>query len=1141
MEDKQTSKKRASFLPNRLNRYSIRKFTVGTASILVGASLFFGASTQDAKAAEETTAATTNSTTPDKDTSVEPTKADAATSETASKANTAVEQSTAATQAEAAKAEPAKTTQTSEKGDTVKAEQPASVEQQKQATQNTTDAVKTAEVKAAQSTETQSKPAEKVKETVQPVKIDETVQATPVLQAIELEQVVDAKTATQFYAQSAGVSNEQATEIIKGLNLPENATPEEIREAIIYQLTHEYESNQPIGVLTNTKPKVERVLNDQRYAKYGALIPPTLEIIDADAFNNGYINSGSDETVKPNVISGRAWMTDEGTSATGTNSLTPVPANTPVYMQWQDKDGSVSPIYRAYTHNRNNLDSAQDGPGAYAFDLRHGWTDATGKNHLYKAVEGQKYHFWIYDFKTKDGNTATMLRQAGGFYPGAFVNSVTGNNLGQFPSIGTNMQRTGIFMSVIPTNHYMVKAKSQWTQSQGRISDDPSVLAIDGMNTIRGRVWQETGAGDQATSATGPNYNPFLGDKAASGYKVVMSSLTTEGARAYDAQVKGLQKSQRPAAAKRLLTAHPEYISQTVVATTNSEGSYTAQFDAGKLNMDHVYGYVLDPKGNLVQTYSGFTSPEYRPPNFNNSFAPSTLPSPGIQQWASVNFAVVESPTFLPILDINNFNTTTQPATPGSKATIKLLDGKIPSLDTHIEWISEGKVVHKTSPFKTVAQGEKLGAFTIPSNAKDGQIYTALLVVGGNAISGDSLIVHTTNSNKYPPKATGITKPFGEAATQDEVKKHVTIPHFPTGGKQPVITIDDPSLIPDGQTPGTVQVPVTVTYPDKSVAKINVPVTTGNQADKDKYTPTADAITKPFGQATNEAEVKSKVHVPNFPTGGTQPTYTVDTSKIPDGHTPGTVNVPVTVTYPDGSSEVVNVPVTTGNQPDKDKYTPTAGSITKPFGQAATPEEVKGKVSVPNFPKTGAQPTLTVDTTKIPNGQTPGTVKVPVTVTYPDKTSEVVNVPVTTGNQPDKDKYQPTTGSITKPFGQAATPEEVKGKVSVPHFPTSGTQPTYTVDTSKIPNGQTPGTVNVPVTVTYPDKTSEVVNVPVTTGNQPDKDKYQPATGEITKPFGIPTSEAEVKGKVSVPNFPAGGTQPTYTVDTSKLPNGQTS
>uniref|UniRef100_UPI003F54C919 YSIRK-type signal peptide-containing protein n=1 Tax=Staphylococcus ureilyticus TaxID=94138 RepID=UPI003F54C919 len=40
------------FIPNRLNKYSIRKFTVGTASILVGATLLFGIG-EEAKANEQ--------------------------------------------------------------------------------------------------------------------------------------------------------------------------------------------------------------------------------------------------------------------------------------------------------------------------------------------------------------------------------------------------------------------------------------------------------------------------------------------------------------------------------------------------------------------------------------------------------------------------------------------------------------------------------------------------------------------------------------------------------------------------------------------------------------------------------------------------------------------------------------------------------------------------------------------------------------------------------------------------------------------------------------------------------------------------------------------------------------------------------
>ncbi|WFF55887.1 YSIRK-type signal peptide-containing protein [Staphylococcus haemolyticus] len=41
--------KRLDFISNKLNKYSIRKFTVGTASILVGATLIFGHADDESK------------------------------------------------------------------------------------------------------------------------------------------------------------------------------------------------------------------------------------------------------------------------------------------------------------------------------------------------------------------------------------------------------------------------------------------------------------------------------------------------------------------------------------------------------------------------------------------------------------------------------------------------------------------------------------------------------------------------------------------------------------------------------------------------------------------------------------------------------------------------------------------------------------------------------------------------------------------------------------------------------------------------------------------------------------------------------------------------------------------------------------
>ncbi|WP_261676382.1 Rib/alpha-like domain-containing protein, partial [Staphylococcus sp. HMSC055C03] len=480
--------------------------------------------------------------------------------------------------------------------------------------------------------------------------------------------------------------------------------------------------------------------------------------------------------------------------------------------------------------------------------------------------------------------------------------------------------------------------------------------------------------------------------------------------------------------------------------------------------------------------------------------------------------------------------------------------------------------------------------------------------------------------DKYEPTVQPITKPFGQSTTEQEVKDKVTVPDFPKEKGTPTVTVDNPAQIPNGQTPGEVEVPVTVTYPDGTKDHVKVPVTVGEQPQKDKYEPTVQPITKPFGQGTTEQEVKDKVTVPDFPKEKGTPTVTVDNpAQIPNGQTPGTVDIPVTVTYPDGTKDYVKVPVTVGDQPQNDKYEPTAGEITKPYGTPTTENEVKDKVSIPNFPKEGDQPVISVDTTKVPDGKTSGEFEVPVTVTYPDKTTDTVNVKVnvgpknsdtyepkfenitkpygqntteqevkdevtvpdfptdkgtpvvtvddptkipngqtsgvfdvsvtvtypdkttdkvtvkvTVGEQPDNVKYDPKAGEITKHFGEKATPDEVKSKVTVPGYPENSQPYTVTVDETKIPDGQTPGEVEVPATVTYPDKTTDIVNVKVTTGPK-DSDTYEPTTGEIKKPYGTPTTEEEIKGKVSVPDFPKEGDQPVITVDTSKVPDGQTS
>ncbi|NUH01438.1 SdrD B-like domain-containing protein, partial [Staphylococcus aureus] len=54
MNNKKTATNRKGMIPNRLNKFSIRKYSVGNASILVGTTLIFGLSGHEAKAAEHT-------------------------------------------------------------------------------------------------------------------------------------------------------------------------------------------------------------------------------------------------------------------------------------------------------------------------------------------------------------------------------------------------------------------------------------------------------------------------------------------------------------------------------------------------------------------------------------------------------------------------------------------------------------------------------------------------------------------------------------------------------------------------------------------------------------------------------------------------------------------------------------------------------------------------------------------------------------------------------------------------------------------------------------------------------------------------------------------------------------------------------
>ncbi|MBV5192357.1 Rib/alpha-like domain-containing protein, partial [Staphylococcus chromogenes] len=1205
-----TRSRRYDYLPNRANKYSIRKFTVGTTSILIGATLVFGID-HDAKAAETTTPPATSTTTAS-DTTAQPATTDTTTVST----NTTDSTSTATSTAQSTTAD--STTQSTDSTNTTTSTSTADTSTSANTAQSTTADSTTQSTDSTSTADTSTSA-----NTAQSTTADSTTQSTDSTNTITSTSIADTSASTS--ATSSTVATSTSTSTASASTASTTATS-----------TSTSTSTPSSTTLSNFS-----LMRAAAPMAATAVAPATIDvaaeqnnIITADAIANGYIKSATDATNAANTLSGRAWLINSGTPSTMANGLTPVPEGTPVYMQWIDTDGAVSPIYQANTTNQlSSVDGSQVGPGAYAFDLREPWVDANGTSHTYRAIDGQYYRLWINNFTTANGNTATMLRQAGGFYPNTFVNSVTSSNLGQFPLIGTNMQRTGIFMSIVPTNNYMTT--DNWiVDNQGPLTNPSTTTSVN--DFISGKVWIESGAGDYANSSTGPNYNA-PSDVAGEGYQVVMSSLTAEGAKAYDAYVNSLPKDQQTAAARTLLQANPQYISATVTGYTDANGNYTLRFPSGALDLNHVYGYVLDPKGNLVKSYSAFTTPLFRPADANLSFTPQTAPyvRPVRHAWVNVNFAVVG--TNLTNINITNFDVTANPAKPGDVAYVDVTTTALSPLPTYVEWRdSAGNVVQRSAQVTTEQQAEAAGTFTIPTNTKSGEVYTVYIVSGGNDIAADSLIVQvdqnsatyqptyptttvsqgqtlvvntplnsdgtalpagtsyesgnnvptwaTVNADgsitvapdatvtpgsynvpvvvSYPdgsretvyapvtvkapdatvynPTATPVDTPYGTATTVDQVTSNVTIPGYSTTGPQPVITVNDPSQLPDGTTPGTVNVPVTVTYPDGSTDQITVPVTTG-QPQATQFDPTVTPVNNPYGTATTADQVTSNVTIPSYPTSGQQPVITVnDPSQLPDGTTPGTVNVPVTVTYPDGSTDQITVPVTTGVS-QATQYDPTATPVNNPYGTATTADQITGNITVPGFPTTGSQPTYTIPAgTVLPDGTTPGTVDVPVTVTYPDGTTDQITVPVTTGNT-QATQYDPTATAVTNPYGTPTTQDQVLTNVTVPGFPTTGAQPSYTLaDGATLPDGTQSGTYNVPVVVTYPDGSKDTISVPVTVGDA-QAVTYDPTSTPVDTPFGTVTTENDVVSHVAVPGYPTTGVQPTITVDNgTSLPDGQT-
>ena len=298
---------------------------------------------------------------------------------------------------------------------------------------------------------------------------------------------------------------------------------------------------------------------------------------------------------------------------------------------------------------------------------------------------------------------------------------------------------------------------------------------------------------------------------------------------------------------------------------------------------------------------------------------------------------------------------------------------------------------------------------------------------------------------------------------------------------------------PDTTTPGDKPATVVVTYDDGTVDE--VPVTVKVQPQADDYDPQAQPVSVDHGATPNaEDGIANK---------GTLPPGTTYDWKTPiDTSTPGTKPGTVVVTYPDGTKDEVPVPVTVGEEAAL--YTPVGQDVPAKHGE--TPAASQG------IANRGTLPAGTTYDWKTPvDTSTPGDKPATVVVTYPDGSKD--EVPVTVKVKPQSDEFTPNGQDVPTKHGE--TPNAADGIANKGDLPAGTTYDWKTpVDTTT--PGDKPGTV----VVTYPDGTKD--EVPVTVKVKPQSDEFTPTGQDAPAKHGETPNAAD--GIANKGDLPAGTT-----------------
>ncbi|SMI93975.1 Enterococcal surface protein [Enterococcus faecium] len=351
-----------------------------------------------------------------------------------------------------------------------------------------------------------------------------------------------------------------------------------------------------------------------------------------------------------------------------------------------------------------------------------------------------------------------------------------------------------------------------------------------------------------------------------------------------------------------------------------------------------------------------------------------------------------------------------------------------------------------------------------------------------------------SDADKYEPTVEGEKVEIG--GTVDLTDNVTNLPTLPEGT---TVTDVTPGGTIDTNTPGNYEGVIEVTYPDGTKDTVKVPVeVTDNRSDADKYEPTVEGEKVEIGGTVDLTD--NVTNLPTLPEGTTvtdvTPGGTIDTN------TPGNYEGVIEVTYPDGTKDTVKVPVeVTDNRSDADKYEPTVEGEKVEIGEEPDASEgIKNKEDLPKGTTYAWKEKVDVSTA----GNKKGT----IIVTYPDGSSDEVEVDVTvTDTRSDADKYNPEGQKVTTDLNKEPDASEgIKNKEDLP----KGTTYTWKEKVDVSTAGNKKGTV----VVTYPDGSKEEVEVTISVVDK--KAPNKPQVDPITEGDQIVTGKTEPNAEVTV-------------------------